>query len=140
MAMKLDDSVIAMWQIELRLKQEDVVCDGNWMAILSKEADRFVLQYRFRWYQDDKIGAESQDKRNFYLVKMNPEITDPLEAIKHAREIYDLTRSKMESCHSWELLRGERSWDEYIELMGTMPGMYMKTISEKEAKEMGLEE
>lgn len=141
MTMKLDDSVIAMWQIEMRLKGDDgVTTDGNWMAILSKQPDGFALNFRYRWYRDDKVGVESQDTRHFYVAKMNPAITDPGEAIKQAREVYEFTRSKTHSSHSWELLRGERSLDAFMELMGTMPGMHMKTISEKEAKEMGLEE
>lgn len=138
MAMKLDDSVVAMWQIELRLKAEDVAVEGNWVAILSKDDKGYVLDFRYRWYRDDEIGQDSKDTRHFYQARMGAEITDDDAAVRHAREVYDFTRKKSESSHSWELVRGKRTMDEFMELMATMPGMHMKKVSKKEAKKMGL--
>lgn len=138
MAMKLDESVLAMWQIELRLKAEDVAVEGNWVGILSKDKKGYVLDFRYRWYRDEKIGTESKDTRHFYEARMGTEITSDDAAVRHAREVYEFTRKQSGSTMSWELVRGKRTMDEFMELMAKMPGMHMKVVNEKEAKEMGL--
>ena len=138
--MKLNDSVLAMWQIELRMKAEDVKVDGNWVGILSKDEKGYVLDFRYRWYRDEEIGPQSKDTRHFYQARMGTEITSDDAAVRHAREVYDFTRKKSESTLCWELVRGERTMDEFMELMAKMPGMHMTTVSPDKVKEMGLED
>lgn len=112
------------------------------MGFLQKQEKGYLFEYRFRWYVDDKVHG-SADRRSFYTIAFSPMTFTPgaeldEEAVRHGREIFEITKKMDGSTSSWELVRGKRTMDEFMELMATMPGIHMKIVSEKEAKEMGL--
>lgn len=129
MTFQLDDRVLAIWCFELS--------GGNWMAFLYKEPAGYVMEYRFRWYRDDKVH-DSKDKRNWYRMAFNlldlPKGDE--EAVKHGREVYEFLKTETKSSAGWELIRGARSSDEFIEMLRTMPGVSYKVISDTQAKEL----
>lgn len=132
MAINLDDSVLAMWAVELRSGE----MKGNWMALLSKdEAQGYLLQFRFRWYRDEKV-SDSEDQRTFYTARFNPKITTDAQAIAHARAAYEHTRCDQPG--GWELIRGARSMEEFTDALAEMPGIHVSKITNEEAEKMGL--
>ena len=137
MSLVLDDNVLGMWMVELRLENEGVMAEGNWVAILSKHDTGFVINFRYRWYRD-QVAYDSDDQRSFYTATLNSGITDENMAIRHARELYEFIRKQTNSDHGWELVRGARTMDEFTDALAMMPGMHMKKISKKKAKQMGL--
>lgn len=125
---KMDNSVLAIWCVEIRGES-----DGNWMATLMKgEKGEYRMEYRFRWYRDDK-HHHSEDKRSFFTVQFNPEITSDAKAIEHGHEVYEVARKQSNSTISWELVRGARSTDEFVDALASMPGVRMKRF-ESEAE------
>ena len=52
--------------------------DKNWLACLSKRDGSWRLDYRFRYYRDDK-AHDSDDKKSWYTGKMNGD--QPVEKI-----------------------------------------------------------
>jgi hypothetical protein len=135
----MDENILAVWVIEIR----SYPSEGNWMASLSKTKDGFALTYRFRWYVDEK-AHDSADKRNWYRIDFGPPHAHTTgDALRHGREIYDMTiRSLGKHAtvpHSWELIRGARSVEEFCDALTLMPGMHQRKISEKEAQELGFD-
>jgi hypothetical protein len=131
---KLDDNLLAMWVVEIR--QGDL--EGNWMASLSKRESGYELDYRFRWYVDDK-AHDSEDKRDFFVARLNPAITEEKMAIEHGHEYYEFMKKHAgREVNSWELIRGARTTKEFAEVLKRMPGMHTKTLTEEEARARGL--
>jgi hypothetical protein len=135
---KMDDTILAIWCIEIRAES-----DGNWLACLSKRPNGYELEYRFRWYVDD-VTYDSADRRNFFCIQFGKVYLTDTEAIHHGREIFDLTRRSLAKNpagnatfpYTWELIRGARSTDEFVDALAAMPGMHMRKITEQEAERL----
>jgi hypothetical protein len=96
---------------------------GDWLAHLGQEEDGgFQLTYRFRWYRDEK-GFDSIDDRNWYAYKIKPgESVDKLLAV--TRQTF---QKFIDSDYAgWELMRGERTADEFAELLASMPNVEIR--------------
>jgi hypothetical protein len=111
------EQVIGVWSVELNSA-------GNMIAFLSRgPGANFTLNYRFRHYRDDKLGADSADVRHYY----HGELTNLTEgqAIEKLRQIVEEFRTDRGDGRGWELIRGERSVDEFVELFTRMPGIHV---------------
>lgn len=118
MSLEIGERTIGMWSVELG--------HGNWLAHLALTGDgKLELTYRFRWYNDDLIGRDSKDERNFYHAVLRN--TSVPEAIAKLREVFETMR---DSAHGrgWELLKGERSIEEFASLLEQMPGIYRQEL------------
>lgn len=125
MSIKIDsDRVLGAWSIELRLREHGKACDGNWLAFLVREEKGYTLQFRYRWYVDERV-TDSKDRRSFYTAEFGRRAVTESEAIERARGYFEVIRSHGHSEQCWELLRGARTGDEFMEALRTMPGMHI---------------
>jgi len=119
MTIQITDSAIAMWQVELDGK-------GNVIAYLSRGADgRLRAIYRFRWYRDDVIGPESKDVRRWYEMKISS-TDDESMVLAKLRSVFERLRENYTGATGWEVLRGNRSLEEFTDAISAMPGMHTR--------------
>ena len=106
-----------MWQVAFG--------SGNWLAHLGrKEGGGYAIDFRWRYYRDDKLLPESKDVLRYYHGEISE--SSDAAAIEHVRQIYGMVRSLTADAPSWELLRGARSMDEFTQLLMRMPGMHVR--------------
>jgi hypothetical protein len=124
MSMELDERTLGFWCVELG--------HGNWLAHLTQDRDgELILTYRFRWYRDDKT-FDSADERKWYTVR--PRDRNKSKMIEVIREMFQkLCEANGHS--GWELLKGERSFDEFLALLAEMPGISMKETTKSSLDE-----
>ena len=59
MTIEITENLVGMWQFAFD--------GGDFMGGVTEQDDgSFFLQYRFRYYKDDKIGLESEDDKHWY--------------------------------------------------------------------------
>lgn len=109
----IDDNTLALWQFELPTH----IANGNYLAALSRGAENkecsHTLTYRFRYYVDDKIGFESDDKRSWYSLQFKGPLTDDA-AIQRARVAVTFTAS-LAGVEPSEFLAGSKGADGLME-------------------------
>jgi hypothetical protein len=123
------DRAIAAWSAEIRGIGDgsNGPVNGNWLAFLvCGESGRFHLQFRYRWYVDDKVH-ESRDIRSFYRSDFPPTVTER-QAIEHARRYWETICEHGNVTESWELVRGARDIEDFLKILGTMPGISLKKV------------
>lgn len=117
MSMTLDENTLGIWSVHLGA--------GNWLAQLAREGDKLVLTYRFRWYRDDRV-YDSQDNKSWFRAETKS--LDIGRGVEAARRLYGEILQANPTNKGWELLRGERSVDEFFDKLFTMPGMHHKVL------------
>lgn len=125
MTSEITERSIGIWQCALQ--------DGNWLAHLGRDEQGFlVLDYRFRWYRDDKVW-ESQDVKRWYRVK-SKNVNEPVEAIiELVRTLQKGLAAMNAQGQGWEILRGGRTVEEFTDLLTSMPGTHTQTLPAKDA-------
>jgi len=115
MSCEISEQTVGLWYVELP--------NGNWLASINRITDGTVqLDYRLRWFRDDKLFDESNDVRNWYRLKTN----DEKKLLETTRAIFS---QLTETFKGWELMRGGRSVEEFLDELGRMPGMHMKRVT-----------
>lgn len=118
MTMIINEQTIGMWNVALGER-------GNWLAHLARDDKGIVLTYRFRWYRDDKT-YDSGDKKNWYRAESKT--MNASQGIEVMRRTFNEIMAASARNKGWELLRGERSMDDFMTELFKMPGMHHKTI------------
>lgn len=117
MTIVLNDAV-AIWSVGLS--------DGDWLAAVLKTSGELEAVYRFRWYKD-KRTFDSADIKNWYKIKLKG--GQEVDYIKQLRDIYEVVQRMFGADRGWEIIRGERSEEEFGRLLLSMPGITSKTVS-----------
>lgn len=124
MSIVIDEHLLAMWFAETPT--------GDWMAGLSKsESGGYELKYRFRHYTKGPapLGVwDGSDRKSWYGVKG-----------KQLQPLIDTTRLILRSgtmtgafSKSYELLRGEKTTHEFVELLRKQPFAHSKKVTKAE--------
>ena len=85
MTIAIDENLVGMWYHTINADEYVV---GDWLGSLARiegEDDRFLLSYRFRYYEDDKTNEESEDTKSWYEGILKTHDVD--EAITQVRTI-----------------------------------------------------
>ena len=89
MSIPFDEHTLGVWNVALG--------DGDWLAVLRVEDGKGIIDYRFRWYLDDK-DFDSKDIKHFYRATPK-EGRDPLETARFMFQgVIKLFRARERSC------------------------------------------
>lgn len=111
MTIQIGEATIGMWCVHMG--------EGNMLMHLGRSPDgKFALNYRFRWYRDDKI-EDSADEKHYYSGTLSGTESEVLRKLRESFEHF-LDHS---GGQGWELIKGERSAEEYAEALKAMPGI-----------------
>lgn len=99
---------------------------SDWLAHLRRQDDgTFEFVYRFRYHADDRV-FDSTDRKSWTRV-----VTKRGEPETHAIDIARFTFHRLigvtGASRHWELMRGERPVDDFLLMLGRLPGMHVKT-------------
>lgn len=115
MSLTVTEATVGMWSVDLLI--------ANWLAELARgENGKHVLTYRTRFYRDQKI-FDSADQRTFHQAELSG---TEQEVLRKVRVIFDELRNATPPHHGWELIRGARSVEEFLAVLGDMPDMHMR--------------
>lgn len=113
MTIEITKDTIGIWYMKIG-------DDQDWMAGLTKVEDGLKLQYRFRYYKDDKVWDSKDEKRWYEGVLHHPlETVLPVirALVRHMRELDgDIPE---EDCY--ELMMGDTGLDIFMTRLSMMP-------------------
>jgi len=123
---RIDEHSLAMFSVDYH--------HGNILAHLARKDDgTHEVRLRNRVYKDDKLGPESKDHKTYWQI--HDTSTRESEAIENMRgfvnSFAEMAQKVMgKRADRWEVVRGARSVEEFMELVSTMPGMHVGKLSE----------
>ena len=121
MTIEITDRTFGIWMVPLP--------GGDWLGHLGTDAEgKPSFIYRFRWYKDGKVFEDSMDVKRWFAVTPKAGTTPTVEhMLEVARFSYNQLREKAGTTEGWELLRGERTAGEFMDVLRSLPGMHTKT-------------
>lgn len=128
----LDDSIVGFWFVSIGPFQEEI---GDYVTSVHKVEEGYALRSRMRIYVDDKTH-DSADRKTWFEGKFDSKE----EAIKAARIGCELIKKMPVEVHDpVELMRGEGTFEQFMEEFMALPFVHGRTISPEEAKKRGLD-
>lgn len=116
--MDIDENTVGIWYIQLSRR-------SDWMGSIRRDVSgAFILDYRFRYYKDDK-AFDSEDEKHWYKVTS-----------KELQTLLDNTRqlvgamATVSGGEQWECMRGERTPKEFFEAFKALPFVHTKVEGE----------
>lgn len=118
--MEISENTVGLWWMKLGN-------DGDWMAHLYKEESRFVLQYRFRYYNPDVPDPFSnKDKKRWFKIATRGHITLD-DALEQTRElIKDFERRCGEKCD--EILMENGNVEDFMKRLQRKEYVHIKNV------------
>jgi hypothetical protein len=116
MTIVIDDNLLAIWWIKLP-PASDLLC-----SLIRRSPTECEIVYRFRYYETESAW-DGLDRKNWYegIVTAPPE-----EVIPKLREMFGVLSVAAGGSKVYELLRGERSTDQFMRAFARMPFVHMK--------------
>lgn len=133
LVIRLDDSIAGFWFVSIGAYQEEI---GDYISSVHKTDEGYSLMSRVRMYVDDKTH-DSADRKTWFEGKFDTKE----EAITAARVGCEIIKQfpGAEVQDPVELLRGEGTFDQFMEEFMALPFVHAKDISAEEAKARGLD-
>src|SRR5882724_407349 len=128
---EINENIIGLWFASIEKGT------GDLMAALSRRKDGALeLNYRFRYYRDEKVW-DSKDKKSWYHAVLKGE--DVEHVLKTMRTMFAMSqmRNGANPLGYYELLRGTMTPKEFMEKLAKSHFAHVQRLSEKEAHEQG---
>ncbi len=113
---RIDNSVVGTWRVPFK--------DSNFIATVNKLSNNeYEMKWRWRYYVDDKVGAESNDRKKWsrLIAKSNEE-----EMIQKVRAVVRATVAAAdEATHYNEILMGEDGLEAFTAKLLALDGMHV---------------
>ncbi len=129
MSIEMTDKTIGIWAVNL-LNKSDFL-GGVWL-----DGDVYVMEYRFRYYVDDKT-FDSKDKKNWYHAEVPIDGVTEEELISAMRMVVELMWKKSGG-QRYELLMGPGGIKEMMADLKKWPMISMLHLTPEQAEERGL--
>lgn len=117
MSINLDENIVGVWHVEFQEHEK-----GNWIASISREDGQYRARCRFRYYTDDNRSPLNKDVKNWYSTRA----ADKDVLLAQVQEMYQTLLD--EGSYGWELLRGDLSFDAFMEKFRNQRGMNFTAV------------
>lgn len=128
MSFNLSENTIGLWFVAMS--------GQDWMAHIEERKDSYHLEYRHRYYRDDK-NFDSDDEKNWYAADMPKEEITKKQAIelidscaKGAEELFGGKLTKIMKC-------ADESLQQFLDRFQKLPFVHVQKVSKEEAEERG---
>lgn len=118
MTIEFSDKTIGIWAVDL-MNGSDFL-GGVW-----RDGDNYVMEYRFRYYVDDKT-FDSEDKKNWYSAEIPTDRASEDDVVGAMREVVKMMW-KGSGGQRYELLMGSGGVDQMMAELKKWPMISMKT-------------
>jgi hypothetical protein len=108
----------------------------DWMLALTREGDRFRVDYRFRYYHHPQDPWDGKDRKNWFGGVSDSTFTRD-EAISKARLMATITMIAGGGSAVYECVRSlDETVDEYFERFMQLPFVHARRCTEEEYREL----
>jgi len=113
MTMTLDKCTVGIWFVQINQSTD-------WLLTVNKNDEEFTIEYRFRYYMDDKLGDDSDDVKNWYSGTVD-------RSKQTIEEVIEMTRKMMgflvetSGGEGTELLMEDEDLDKFIAEFKALP-------------------
>ncbi len=114
----LDEKTLGLWNIKL-------TDTSDWLGAVRELVpdEKYQIDYRFRYYADDKIFEDSKDKKSWYTATLSGTRHYVLEATRAAvRQIASVSGNKV---HEY---LNDGDMKAFMEKIANGPSMYMRAV------------
>jgi len=123
MSLEKDDYILGVWCL--------AGAKANWLCIVVKRADEWVIQYRFRYFRDDK-AFDSQDKKSFFVARADGEKSES-EIIESVDNIVSTMMDKGFGKTLERSMIRSKDMDDFMLAIRSMKSMNIMEMSKEEA-------
>lgn len=128
MSFELSDKTLGLWIVDIP--------SGDFMAVANLHVEGVELAYRFRRIVDDKI-FDSKDTKSWTRGIFSGDENEILDQIRGVMKLLaDLPGA---GDHHELLTRDYVTMDAFTEALFALPCIHVKTVTEEEAKAMGID-
>jgi hypothetical protein len=99
--------------------------ETDWLLGITEEDDVWHCEYRFRYYHSDDPW-DQEDVKNWYSMKVSKDRETLNKVISVTREMVTILEEQC-SNKAYELIRGEGTFDEFMEEFTKLPFVHCKT-------------
>ncbi len=116
MTIRITEGTIGLWFVTLAPDPNDV---GDWLSSVRREGDKYILTYRFRYYEDDKT-FDSNDRKSWYEATTDVNETDLEEILASMRGAAEMIWKKGGG-KRWELLKEDMTIEAFMHEWAKLP-------------------
>jgi len=114
----IGEPTVAIWSVSL-------APGVDFWAHLGRNSDgKLELACRVRVHVDDRV-FDSKDQKTWWTVTQRDESKGEADMLARCRAMFDQMLVKSLTKQGWELVKGGRSTQEFLEALEQMPGMYV---------------
>jgi len=117
MTIKLDESILGIWFLSLD--------NSDLLFSLNDEEDKYKVQYRFRYYEDDKTH-DSDDRKSWYEGVIYKKDMTLAEAIEATEKTFT-TFSRLTANEPTSLIKGDMTYEEFMEEFKKLPFVHTES-------------
>lgn len=126
MSIKITENSIAMWYVYLK--------EADWLCHIAHTDDGILLQYRFRYYIDDKAHDSKDEKRWFEALLKSASEAEAIASCQIvAKKLAEISNTEIV-----EMIKGSKTVEEFTEELTNQPFASKREMSAEEAKRKGL--
>jgi len=128
MTIALTENVLGIWFVNLTE-------DSDWMCALTDADDKWLIEYRFRYYCDDSGDAfDTDDEKNWYTATLDKADTSRETVLRKQTLVYKALRDMAGTTDgNYELLRSDKTYEDFMEEFMELPFVHAKSVSREEA-------
>jgi hypothetical protein len=123
-SIELSENTIGIWAVNLR-------DESDWIGAVWRDGDNWIMEYRFRYYVDDKT-FDSEDVKNWYTHKIPVDKYTEDEVISAMRMCVELLW-KASGGKRYEIMMTSAGLDQMMADMKKWPMISMKFVPIKGA-------
>ena len=127
---ELNEDIVGIWYLVTIQNVQDYM-----MVVSACEDGRYHIQYRFRYYLDDKVFRESSDMKSwysFYATKSKDEV------IALADKAIALQRSIGAEGQIYRIIN-DRGFDDFMERFMNAPFVHKREATPEDLQDLGLD-
>jgi hypothetical protein len=125
---EITKNLVGMWQMPFD--------GGDWLGAVEHKDGEYKLIYRFRYHMDDKVGMESEDKKNWYEGKVSAESDD--EIVHAMRRVVQELQTVMQAVSGeplevTEILMKDDDVDAFVEELTSQEFAHTQVLDKNKA-------
>ncbi len=128
MAIQLTEDIVGIWFVNLSNS-------SDWMSALTDAGDSWLIEYRFRYYADDSGEVfDTNDEKRWRSGTALKSKVSAKKVLKSCSDIYNmLVKTAGTTAGNHEVLRGDKTFDEFMEEFMALDCVHAKKMSKEEA-------
>jgi hypothetical protein len=126
MELKEGDYILGFWVLEAK--------DMNWLCCVVKRDGKWIGEYRFRYYQDNKT-FHSKDKKSFYRMEIKGDLPEE-QVLSGIDTVVESFRPVFKATNYDKVLVQSSDIQKAMFKLAQLPCMNMKSVHKDDTEEL----